>query len=235
MCLRNSEIGGRKEIRSPFANPVPTFRQPFAKLFCQPLSKPLFPWTPGTRLETWVYGFLEAVSKTRRIQQIIVLTTRVFGHGHAKLTLQRKPDVRQLLGKIPLFYLRHMNDCNLAVQAPLSALLRSWPLSKSGLWRPQHTDRSKTEREAKSRRFLLFPFAIPIADPRNHLRLLSRDKAMLHSKLRVRWKVASDMRFRTAISESETPSFCGISGGFKLAPSMRKTLAIAILRFWCMR
>ena len=35
---------------------------------------------------------------------------------------------------------------------------------------------------------------------------------MLHCDLRVRWKVASDLRFRAAISEPKTPSFCGISG-----------------------
>ena len=49
--------------------------------------------------------------------------------------------------------------------------------------------------------------------------------------LRVRWKVASDLRFRAAISEPKTASFCGISGD--LAPSTRKSLAIAIVRFWC--
>ena len=54
---------------------------------------------------------------------------------------------------------------------------------------------------------------------------------MLHCDLRVRWKVASDLRFRAAISESKTPSFCGISGD--LALSTRKSLAIAIVRFWC--
>ena len=53
---------------------------------------------------------------------------------------------------------------------------------------------------------------------------------MLHCDLRVRWKVASDLRFRAAISEPKTPSFCGISGD--LAPSTRKSLAIAIVRFW---
>ena len=54
---------------------------------------------------------------------------------------------------------------------------------------------------------------------------------MLHCDLRVRWKVASDLRFRAAISEPKTPSFCGISGD--LAPSTRKSLAIANVRFWC--
>ena len=52
-----------------------------------------------------------------------------------------------------------------------------------------------------------------------------------HCDLRVRWKVASDLRFRVAISEAETPFFCRISAD--LAPSMRKSLAIAIVRFWC--
>ena len=54
---------------------------------------------------------------------------------------------------------------------------------------------------------------------------------MLDCDLSVRWKVASDLRFRAAISEPKTPSFCGISGD--LAPSTRKSLAIAIVRFWC--
>ena len=56
-------------------------------------------------------------------------------------------------------------------------------------------------------------------------------KAMLHCDLRVRWKVASDLRFRAAIFDPKTPSFCGISGD--LAPSTQKSLAIAIVRFWC--
>ena len=47
-----------------------------------------------------------------------------------------------------------------------------------------------------------------------------QDKAMLHCDLRVRWKVASDLRFRAAISEPKTPSFCSISGD--LAQSRRK-------------
>ena len=54
---------------------------------------------------------------------------------------------------------------------------------------------------------------------------------MLHCDLRVRWKVASDLRFRAAISGPKTPSFCRISGD--LAPSTRRSLAIAIVRFWC--
>ena len=54
---------------------------------------------------------------------------------------------------------------------------------------------------------------------------------MLHCDLRMRWKVASDLRFRTAISEPKTL----LSAGF-LAIWLRKTqksLAIAIVRFWC--
>ena len=54
---------------------------------------------------------------------------------------------------------------------------------------------------------------------------------MLHCDLRMRWKVASDLRFRAAMSEPKTPSFCRISG--KLPPSTRKSLAIASVRFWC--
>ena len=56
-------------------------------------------------------------------------------------------------------------------------------------------------------------------------RFLRQDKKnMLHCDLRVRWKVASDLRFRAAISAPKTPSFCGISGD--LAQSTRKSLAI---------
>ena len=57
--FRNWRVQGNPlTLRQPFANPSPTPRQPFANLFCQPLSNPLFPWTPGTRLETLVNGFL---------------------------------------------------------------------------------------------------------------------------------------------------------------------------------
>ena len=62
-------------------------------------------------------------------------------------------------------------------------------------------------------------------------RFPKQEKAMPHCDLRVRSKVASDLRFRAAISEPKTPSFCGISGD--LAQSTRKSLAIAIVRFWC--
>ena len=67
--------------------------------------------------------------------------------------------------------------------------------------------------------------------PQKSQRFPRQDKAILHCDLRVRWKVASGLRFRAAISEPETPSVCGISGD--LAPSTRKSLAIAIVRFWC--
>ena len=62
-------------------------------------------------------------------------------------------------------------------------------------------------------------------------RFPKQETAMMHCDLRVRWKVASDLRFRAAISEPKTLSCCGISGD--LAPSTRKSLAIAIVRFWC--
>ena len=62
-------------------------------------------------------------------------------------------------------------------------------------------------------------------------RFARQETAMMHCDLRVRWKVASDLRFRAAISEPKTPSCCGISGD--LAQSTRKSLAIAIVRFWC--
>ena len=54
---------------------------------------------------------------------------------------------------------------------------------------------------------------------------------VLHCDLRARWKVTSDLRFRAAISEPKASSFCRIFGD--LAPSTRKSLAIAIVRLWC--
>ena len=82
----------------------------------------------------------------------------------------------------------------------------------------------------KSQRFLRFVTAMPIADPRNRSDFRDKETALLHCDLRVRWKVASDLRFLAAISEPKTP-FCEISGD--LVPSTRKSLAIAIVRFWC--
>ena len=90
---------------------------------------------------------------------------------------------------------------------------------------------AETHSGPKSQRFLRFAIAMPIADPRISQRFPRQEKAMLHCDLRVRWKVASDLRFQAAISEPKTPSFCGISGD--LALSTRKLLAIAIVRFWC--
>ena len=83
----------------------------------------------------------------------------------------------------------------------------------------------------KSQRFLRFlQLRCPSRTP-EIARFPRQDKAMLHCDLRVRWKVASDLRFRAAISEPKTSSFCRISGD--LAPSTRKSLAIAMVRFWC--
>ena len=62
----------------------------------------------------------------------------------------------------------------------------------------------------KLQRFLRFAIAMPIADPRNRRRFPRQDKAMLHCDLGVRWKVASDLRIRVAISESETPLSAGV-------------------------
>ena len=70
--------------------------------------------------------------------------------------------------------------------------------------------------------------------PQKSQRVPRQEKAMVHCDLRMRWKVASDLRFRVAISEPKTHSFCGTSGD--LAPcsiDARKSLAITIVRFWC--
>ena len=65
--FRNWRVQGNPlTLRQAFANPSPTFRQPFANLFCQPLSNSLFPWTPGTRLETLVNGFLDFGPEMRK-------------------------------------------------------------------------------------------------------------------------------------------------------------------------
>ena len=83
----------------------------------------------------------------------------------------------------------------------------------------------------KSQRFLRFAIAMPIADPKNRSDFRNKRKQCCIAILWVRWKVASDLRFRAAISEPKTPSFCRISGD--LAPSTRESPAIAIVRFWC--
>ena len=67
--------------------------------------------------------------------------------------------------------------------------------------------------------------------PQRSQRCPRQEKALLRCDLSVRWKVASDLRFRAAISEPKTPSFCGRSGD--LSQSTRKSVAIAIVRFWC--
>ena len=67
--------------------------------------------------------------------------------------------------------------------------------------------------------------------PQKSQRFPRQGEAVLPCDLRVRWKVASNLRFQAAVSEPKTPSFCRISGD--LAPSTRKSLAIAIVRFWC--
>ena len=82
----------------------------------------------------------------------------------------------------------------------------------------------------KSQRFLRFAIAMPTRTP-EIARFLRQEPAMMHCDLRVRLKVASDLRFRAAISEPKTPSFCGISGDW--LRQRGKSLAIAIVRFWC--
>ena len=76
--LGNCKLGGCKETHQPFASSVPTFRQPFANLsptlcqpFCQPLSEPLFPWTPGADLETRVNSFLAVESPVPLLRKYI--------------------------------------------------------------------------------------------------------------------------------------------------------------------
>ena len=54
---------------------------------------------------------------------------------------------------------------------------------------------------------------------------------MLHCDLRVRWKVAIPFAISGCDFWAKTPFFCRIS--VDLAPSARKSLAIAIVRFWC--
>ena len=65
--LQNWRVQGNlPTMCQPCVIPLPTFRQLFANLFCQPLSKPLFPWTPGAGLETRVNGFLDYSAGPKR-------------------------------------------------------------------------------------------------------------------------------------------------------------------------
>ena len=64
----------------------------------------------------------------------------------------------------------------------------------------------------KVQRSLRFAIAMPITYPRNLIAsdFGRQDTARLHPDLRLRWKIASDLRFRAATSEPQTPSFSGI-------------------------
>ena len=57
-CSSKRAFSGIAKLEEPFANPLPTVHQHFANHFCRLLSKLLFPWAPGTCLETRVIGFL---------------------------------------------------------------------------------------------------------------------------------------------------------------------------------
>ena len=81
----------------------------------------------------------------------------------------------------------------------------------------------------KSQRFLRFAIAKPIAGRTPEIAAISetRESNAALRYLRVRWKVAFGLRFLSP----KPLHFYGISGD--LAPSTRKSLAIAIVRFWC--
>ena len=84
----------------------------------------------------------------------------------------------------------------------------------------------------KSQRFLRFlRLRCPSRTP-EIARFPRQEKTMLHCELRVRWKVASDLRFRAADFQAQNP-FLSAGNFGDLAPSTRKSLAIAIVRFWC--
>ena len=122
--------------------------------------------------------------------------------------------------------------CNFSLAASITQIQPEKNLGSGGGHVATHTETLGLRLSApKSQRFLRFAIAMPIADPRKSQRFPKQEKAMLHCDLRVRWKVASDLRFRAAISAPKTPFFCGISGD--LAPSTRKSQAIAMVRFWC--
>ena len=87
----------------------------------------------------------------------------------------------------------------------------------------------------KSQRSLRFAIAMPAREPQKSLAISetmqSNAALRFQGAIRVRWKIASDLRFWAAISKPKTHSFCGNSGD--VAPSTRKSLVIAIVRFWC--
>ena len=90
-------------LRRPFANPSPTFRQPFANLFCQPLSKPLFPWTPGAGLETRVNQGRKRNPNTNFLVRILSGGVGVFhvkGWGPKSSGCPSKPREIKLFGGI---------------------------------------------------------------------------------------------------------------------------------------
>ena len=98
------------------------------------------------------------------------------------------------------------------------------------------TRKNAQKRATLHRRMQHPPFIIPPLPnhhrPQKSQRFPRQEKAMLHCDLRVRWKVASDLRFRAAISEPKTPSFLR---DFLRFGSVNAEIAsdCAIVRFWC--
>ena len=83
----------------------------------------------------------------------------------------------------------------------------------------------------KSQRFLRFAIAIPIADPRNCSDFRDKRKQCCTTIQRCDGKSLAICDFGLRLSPKPLNSFCGISGD--LAPSTERSLAIAIVRFWC--
>ena len=60
--FRNWRVQGNPPtLRQPFANPLPTFS-------ANPSPTPIFPWTPGTGLETRVSGLLDSFQDLGRVR-----------------------------------------------------------------------------------------------------------------------------------------------------------------------
>ena len=114
--------------------------------------------------------------------------------------------------------------CPLLIFGPQSRKEKVWKWEASACWPMVLAHRNRSD-------FCDFCDCDAHPRPQKSQRFPRQEKAMLHCDLRVRWKVASDLRFRAAISEPEVPSFWGISGD--LAPSTWESLAIAIVRFRC--